>query len=778
MTDTLTDPVCGMQVVEADAAAVREVGGQRFGFCSEGCVNRFDADPSAFVTDCGHVRTPQVEHDPGDMRIFTCPMHPEVRQEGPGSCPLCGMALEPEAPSLDDGDDELRHVGRMMWWSIGATLPVLVLAMGDMVLPGEPIHGLFAAWLADGLEWFFASLVLFGTGGTFFQRGVESIRHRSPNMFTLISLGVLAAYAASVVALFAPGVFPEQVLDHDGRAPLYFEAAAVIVSLVWLGQYLEARARSRAGAAIRALLELTPTHALRIRGTEEQEIPVEEVRVGDRLRVRPGERIPVDGVVLEGSSAVDESMITGEPIPVAKAADDRVVAGTVNGTGGFVMEASRIGAETVLAQIIDLVAHAQRSRAPVQAMVDRVSAVFVPIVLVVALLAALIWGFTGPEPRSAHALLALVSVLIIACPCALGLATPMSIMVGTGRAAQAGVLFRDAEAMQSLRDVDTLVLDKTGTLTEGAPAVVALEPAAGVEEEELLRVAASIERGSEHPLAQAVLDAAEARQLALGDAVDFESITGQGVRARLKGQRVALGNRGLLEHEGVSLPESVQEAELWRDQGATVILLARANQYLGALIIQDPIRDSASPALAALRERGWRLVMLTGDHARTAHAVGAQLGIDEIVADALPEDKVRLIQDLRAAGRRVAMVGDGINDAPALALADVGVAMGSGTDVAMETAGVTLLREDLFGVLRARQASEATMANIRSNLWFAFGYNALGVPIAAGVLYPWTGMLLNPMIAALAMSLSSVSVILNALRLRRLELEAPGKLAK
>lgn len=770
MTERLTDPVCGMQVVEVDATAVREYGGQRFGFCSARCVERFDAEPSAFVTDCGHVRTQEPEHDPEDPRVFTCPMHPEVRQEGPGSCPLCGMALEPEAPSLDDGDEELRAVARSTRWSMALTLPILVLAMGDMVLPGEPIHQLFAAWFADGLEWVLATLVVFGTAGSFFQRGIESVRHRSPNMYTLISLGVLAAYLASVVALFAPGVFPEAVLDHEGRAPLYFEAAAVIISLVWLGQYLEVRARSRAGAAIRALLELAPTHALRIEGEGEREVPVEELRSGDRLRVRPGERIPVDGVVLEGKSAVDESMITGEPMPVAKEADDRVVAGTVNGTGGLVMEASHIGAETVLARIIDLVAHAQRSRAPIQAMVNRVSAVFVPAVLLVAVFAAVIWSVWGPEPRSAHALLAFVSVLIIACPCALGLATPMSIMVGTGRAAQAGVLFRDAEAMQTLRDVDTLVLDKTGTLTEGAPAVTACEPAAGVEEDELLQMAASVERGSEHPLAQAVLEAAAARQLTLGDADDFESITGRGVRAQLEGQRIVLGNRQLLEEEGVVLPESVQRAEAWRDQGATVILLARQSQYLGALIIRDPIRASAAPALTALRAEGLRIVMLTGDHARTAHAVGEQLGIDEVVADALPEDKVRCVEWLHASGRRVAMVGDGINDAPALALADVGIAMGGGTDVAMETAGVTLLREDLSGLLRARRASAATMANIRSNLWFAFGYNGVGVPLAAGVLYPWTGLLLNPMIAALAMSLSSVSVILNALRLRRVDL--------
>ena len=762
-----------MEVAEADAAAVREYGGQRFGFCSARCLERFDAEPGAYVTDCGHVRKKERQRDSGDTRIYICPMHPEVRQEGPGSCPKCGMDLEPESPSGADGEDdqELRRVARLTWWSVGLTVPVLVLAMGDMVLPGAPVDSWLGASFADALEWILASLVLFVTGRSFFRRGWDSVVHRSPNMYTLISLGVLAAYLASVVAILAPGVYPEAVLDEAGRAPLYFEAAAVIISLVWLGQFLEVRARSRAGAAIRSLLELTPSSAHRLADDGEEEIAVSQVQVGDRLRVRPGERVPVDGTVQEGKSPVDESMISGEPIPVAKEVGDSVVAGTVNGTGGFVMEASHVGGETVLARIIDLVARAQRSRAPIQGLVDRVSAVFVPAVLLSAVIAAVIWGSVGPEPRSAHALLAFVSVLIIACPCALGLATPMSILVGTGRAAQAGVLFRDAEAMQTLRDVDTLVLDKTGTLTEGKPAVTALAPVDGVEEEELLRLAASLEQGSEHPLAQAILEAADERGLPLHASEDFESKTGRGVGATIQGQRVILGNRTFLEEEGVDLPASIEVMEKLRDEGATVILLARGQEYLGALGVRDPIRDNAKQVLADLRDQGLRILMLTGDHERTAQAVGAELGIEEVVAGALPEDKVQCVERLHSEGRRVAMVGDGINDAPALAKAEVGIAMGSGTDVAMETAGVTLLREDLSGLLRARRASVATMANIRSNLWFAFGYNGVGVPVAAGVLYPSMGILLNPMLAALAMSLSSVSVILNALRLRRAKLE-------
>ncbi len=774
----LKDPVCGMSVEESKAAAVRKHGEQRFGFCSTHCVDQFDANPEQYLeaqaASCCHGSddAPQVKYEAGDQRIFTCPMHPEVRQASPGSCPICGMALEPEAPSLEEDTTELRAMSKRFRVAALLSLPILVIAMGDMILPGEPVHSILGQLWSNWIELLLATGVIFYAGWPLLTRGVASVKQRSPNMFTLIALGVGVAYFVSVVAVLAPGWFPETVRNEHGGVPLYFEAAAVIVALALLGQVLEARARSQAGGAIRALLELAPATALRVEGEREIEVPLADVMTGDVLRVRPGEKIPLDGVVLEGSSSVDESMLTGEPIPVAKTEGDELVGGTVNGTGSLLLKATSVGDETLLARIIGMVAQAQRSRAPVQALVDRVSAWFVPIVLLIAVLAFGVWMLVGPEPRMSFAILAAVSVLIIACPCALGLATPMSIMVGTGRGAGAGVLFRNAEAMQSLRLVDTLVLDKTGTLTEGASSLTQIHAAPGFTRDQVLRLAAGLEKGSEHPLAAAILRAAQRDELELPKIEGFDSVTGKGVIGRCSEGELALGNLGLLMAQGVATPQLPDEVEAWRDEGATLIFLAVGGQFAGALGVADPIKASTAEALADLHRFGLRLVMLTGDNERTARAVAAKLKIDEVIADALPEDKVAVVERLQSEGRLVAMAGDGINDSPALARADVGIAMGSGTDVAMETADVTLLGGDLRGIARARKLSVATMQNIRANLFFAFAYNAAGVPIAAGVLYPWTGALLSPMIAAAAMSLSSVSVILNALRLRRVSLEA------
>jgi Cu+-exporting ATPase len=697
-------------------------------------------------------------------------MHPEVRQQGPGTCPKCGMALEPAEPGAAEDDSELRDMSRRLRWASALTAPLVLVAMGGMLVGGavgEALHGRGRVLLELAL----ATPVCVWAAWPFHVRAVRSVRDRRLNMFTLIGLGVSVAWLYSIVAALAPGVFPASFRDASGEVAVYFEAAAVIVTLILLGQVLELRARSRTGAAIRALLELAPRTARRLRDDgSEQDVPLADVHGGDRLRVRPGEQVPVDGVVLEGSSAVDESMISGEPIPVEKRPGDRVVGATVNGTGALVMRAEKVGAETLLARIVALVAEAQRSRAPIQRLVDVVAAWFVPAVVLAALATFVTWSLVGPEPRLAHALVNAVAVLIIACPCALGLATPMSIMEATGKGATLGVLFRDAEAIERLRQVDTIVLDKTGTLTEGRPRLVSVQPVAPLDERTLLHLAASLERGSEHPLAAAIVQGAEERGVALVEASGFAALSGKGVRGTVDGRDVALGNRALLDELRIGADAHAADAETMRAEGQTVMFVVVDGRIAGLLGVADPIKESAADALRDLREEGLRLVMLTGDSRTTAEAVARRLGLDEVMAEVLPEQKVDVVRRLQAEGRIVAMAGDGINDAPALATAQVGIAMGTGTDVAMESAAVTLVKGDLRGLVRARRLSRRTMANIRQNLFFAFVYNAAGVPLAAGVLYPAFGLLLSPMIAAAAMSLSSVSVVGNALRLRRARL--------
>ena len=700
---------------------------------------------------------------------YTCPMHPEILRDGPGDCPLCGMALEPRVVSLEpEANPELIDMTRRFRIGAVLTLPLVVLAMGHML---PPLAAVVPAQVSAWVQLVLATPVVLWAGWPFFQRGWASLVSRNLNMFTLIALGTGAAYAFSLVATLAPGIFPAAFRDAQGAVGVYFEAAAVIVVLVLLGQVLELRARERTGGALRALLDLAPKVALRVtaEGADES-LPLELIQVGDLLRVRPGEKVPLDGEVVEGASAVDESMVTGEALPVEKAPGAKVIGGTLNGSGSFVLRAEHVGSETLLARIVQMVAQAQRSRAPIQRVADRVAGVFVPAVVAVAVVAFGLWALFGPPPSLAHALVAAVSVLIIACPCALGLATPMSIMVGSGRGAQAGVLIKDAAALERLEQVDTLVVDKTGTLTEGRPAVQAVAPRGGLEEGELLRLAASLERGSEHPLARAILDAAEARGLALERSEDFRSETGRGVRGRVAGRRVALGNARLLAGLGLDDAEVAQDAEGLRAEGQTVVYLVVEGKLAGLIGVADPIKATTPAALEALRGAGLRVVMLTGDNRTTAEAVARRLGIAEFEAEVLPGDKAAAVARLQAEGAVVAMAGDGVNDAPALAAADVGIAMGSGTDIAIESAGVTLVRGDLAGIVRARRLSRATLGNIRQNLFFAFVYNALGVPLAAGALYPVFGLLLSPMIAAAAMSLSSVSVIGNALRLRRIRL--------
>ena len=693
-------------------------------------------------------------------------MHPEIRQKGPGSCPICGMALEPEMVTRDEGPSE-EYLDMRRRFIVGAVLsiPVVIIAMGRHLVPG-----LFHSFSADALglaELILATPVVLWAGWPFFVRGWQSIRGHNLNMFTLIAIGTGAAYLYSAVAAIAPGIFPASFRGEGGEVGLYFEAAAVIVTLVLLGQVLEIRARERTGGAIRALLDLAPATARRLDDTGgEHEIPLEEVRVGDRLRVRPGDKVPLDGVVLDGRSSIDESMLTGEPIPVEKEAGDPVTGGTINGSGSFVMRAERVGSDTMLAQIVQMVAQAQRSRAPIQGLADKVAGWFVPAVILVAVVAFTIWALVGPAPAMAYALIVAVSVLIIACPCALGLATPMSIMVGVGRGAGLGVLIKNAEALERLADVDTLVVDKTGTLTLGRPKVTAVLPEGGIGEDELLRLAASLEVGSEHPLAEAIVEAARERGLALADAVEFEALTGKGVRGRVDGRAVALGNAKLLDALGIRPGGAGEDADRRRSEGETVMFVVVDGEVQGLIGVADPIKETTPGALRALQDDGIQIVMLTGDNRRTAEAVARKVGIDQVEADVLPEQKHEVIERLRSKGRVVAMAGDGVNDAPALAAADVGIAMGTGADVAVESAGVTLIRGDLQGIVKARRLSEATMRNIKQNLFFAFAYNTLGVPIAAGVLYPVIGMLLSPIIAAAAMSLSSVSVIGNALRLR------------
>jgi Cu+-exporting ATPase len=768
------DPVCGMTVDPATAKFSTQHDGRTYYFCCGGCLAKFQADPVKYL---GGSKDPQLRaplHQGPRSKAqgleFTCPMHPEVRQIGPGSCPICGMALEPvEMTAEEPENEELIDMTRRFRVSAVLTAPVVLLAMSEM-LPGELGHavpGAVRAWIQLALA---TPVVLWG-GAPFFVRGWQSIVNRSPNMFTLIALGVGVAWVYSVVATLVPGIFPPSFRMHDGSVGVYFEAAAVIVVLVQLGQLLELRARSQTGAAIRALLGLAPKTARRVRpdGTDE-DVPLEHIHPGDRLRVRPGEKVPVDGVVIEGTSAVDESMVTGEPIPVEKRAGDPVVGATVNGTGSLVMRAEKVGAGTLLARIVAMVAQAQRSRAPIQKLADVVSGYFVPAVVAVAVITAVVWALVGPEPRTAHAIVNAVAVLIIACPCALGLATPMSIMVATGRGATAGVLFKNAEAIEVLRSVDTLVVDKTGTLTRGKPALVAVVPMAGWSEPDVLRVAAALERGSEHPLAAAIVAGAAARGLPPGAADAFESRTGKGVLGRVDGRAVALGNLRLLEDLGVQPGDAAARAEAMRREGQTAMFVVVDGAVAGLVAVADPIKDTTPDAIAQLHAEGLRIVMLTGDSRTTAEAVARSLSIDEVIPDVLPDQKAAVIERLQREGRVVAMAGDGINDAPALAQAQVGIAMGTGTDVAMESAGVTLVKGDLRGIVRARRLSRATMINIRQNLFFAFVYNALGVPVAAGVLYPVFGLLLSPMIAAAAMSLSSVSVIGNALRLRRAEL--------
>ncbi len=776
---TELDPVCGM-TVDPNTAISLESKGETHYFCSESCRDRFaaqknesDSAESKTGSCCEPSNKPspkqRAESSPQSPagRIYTCPMHPEVEQIGPGSCPKCGMDLEPKTISRDDGEESdatEADMTRRFWVGVALSLPLLVLTMGPMV--GLPIRGWLSPTVEGWLQLLLATPVVLWSGWPLLVRGWQSVLHRSPNMFTLVALGTLTAFGFSLLAVIFPTLIPTAFYEA-GRPPLYFEAAAVIITLVLLGQVLELRARKRTSGAIRELLELAPDTAHRVTDSGEEEVPLDAVQAGDRLRVRPGEKTPVDGIVREGKSSVDESMLTGEPTPVEKSVGDKVSAGTLNQTGTLLIEAEQVGSETVLSRIVDMVAAAQRSRAPIQSLVDTVAAWFVPIVIVTAIVAFGVWATIGPEPRLAHALLAAVSVLIIACPCALGLATPMSIMVGVGRGAREGVLIKDAQVLETMEKVDTIIVDKTGTLTEGRPRVTEVIPAEGTSEAELLSLAAAVEQSSEHPLARAVVEGAKDRELDVPVADGFNSTTGGGVEGTVEGRRVLVGKRGFLVSNDIKLSSDLDErSQSLQEQGRTVVFVAAEGRQLGLLAISDPIKQSTPHAIRRLHELGLELVMLTGDAEATARAVANELGIDEYSAGVSPEDKHDYVRKLREQGKVVAMAGDGINDAPALAAADVGVAMGTGSDVAIESAGVTLVGGDLRGVIKAAALSRATMQNIRQNLFFAFGYNALGIPIAAGVLYPVFGWLLSPMIAAAAMSLSSVSVIGNALRLR------------
>lgn len=815
---TAKDPVCGMSVDPNTAAGSFEHNGQTYFFCSQHCLKKFQESPDRYLagpsSECcstmDQVATPVTltaiqrsrpadytcpmhpevrQTTPGscpkcgmalepanivatiEKTEYTCPMHPEIVRDAPGSCPICGMALEPRSVTLEEENSELIDMKRRLLVSTALSLPLLILAMSEM-FPGDPLRTFIGARPSAWLSLLLASPVVMWGGWPFFVRGWHSVVNRSPNMFTLISMGVGVAYIYSLFATLIPQIFPSSFRDHMGSVPVYFEAAAVITTLVLLGQVLELKARSSTSAAIKALLGLAPKTARRIKpdGSEE-DLPLDRVQKGDRLRVRPGEKIPVDGFVLEGVSSVDESMVTGEPIPVEKTKGDRVIGATVNGTGSLVIQAERVGAETLLSQIVQMVAEAQRSRAPIQRLADVVSGYFVPAVILVAVVTFVVWSLIGPEPRMAYAIINAVAVLIIACPCALGLATPMSIMVATGKGAQAGVLFKNAEAIEVLREIDTLVVDKTGTLTEGRPSLKTVVALKGFEEAKLLRLAASLERASEHPLAAAIVAGAHERAVELTDVESFESITGKGVIGRVDGHDVSLGNRALFDQLQIDLGQMIEAAEQIRVAGQTVMFIGVDKNAAGLIGVADPIKESTPEAIRQLHEQGIRIVMLTGDSKTTAQAVAAQLGLDEVVAEILPNEKAEIVKRFQKEGRKVAMAGDGINDAPALAQAEVGIAMGTGADVAMQSADVTLVRGDLRGIVRAIRLSRATMSNIKQNLFFAFVYNALGVPIAAGVLYPFVGLLLSPMIAAAAMSFSSVSVIGNALRLRSVELD-------
>jgi P-type Cu+ transporter len=800
------DPVCGMTVDPEQAAGSFDYHGHTYFFCSLGCRERFRADPNRFLNQasassnsmqdrqktasttseytcpmhpevrapkpgscpkCGMAMEPLTMSLPREKVEYTCPMHPQIIRDAPGFCPICGMALEPRVATGEDENTELVEMKRRLWVCALLSLPLSVIGMSDFI-PGARLAHLLPMQALPWIELAVASPVVLWGGWPFFVRGWQSIVNRSLNMFTLIALGVAVAYLYSLIATFLPQIFPVSFRDEMGNVPVYFEAAAVITTLVLLGQVLELKARSATSTAIRALLGLAPKTARRIAADgSEQDITLDQINEGDRLRVRPGEKVPVDGVVIEGDSSIDESMVTGESIPVEKRAGDRVIGATTNGTGSIVIEAERVGSETLLAQIVQMVAEAQRSRAPIQKLADVVAAYFVPAVILIAVVTFIVWAMFGPEPRMAYAMINAVAVLIIACPCALGLATPMSIMVATGKGAQIGVLFRNAEAIEVLREIDTLVVDKTGTLTEGKPRLVTIAPAAGSNEQELLRYAASLERGSEHPLAAAIVSGAEERGVELAKTESFDSVTGKGVKGQIDGHSVSLGNPALFEELGIDPGELKTKAETFRADGQTVMFVSVDGKPAGLLGVADPIKETTPQAIKELHQQRIKVVMLTGDSRTTAQAVANKLGIDEVVAEVLPNQKAETIKRLQSEGRKVAMAGDGINDAPALAQAEVGIAMGTGTDVAMQSAGVTLVKGDLRGIVRAINLSRATMRNIKQNLFFAFLYNSIGVPIAAGVLYPFFGLLLSPMIAAAAMSFSSVSVIANSLRLRR-----------
>ena len=760
----VTDPVCGMTVDPAKTAHHAEYAGQTYHFCSAGCRTKFVANPDAYL---GDKPKPEPTATPG--AIWTCPMHPQIRQGGPGTCPICGMALEPEEPSLDDGPNpELVDFTRRLWVAGVLAVPLLAISMVAEMLGIHVVSPASSPWVQLALS---APIVLWA-GLPFFQRGWTSLRTRHLNMFTLISIGVGAAFLYSLVATVAPGIFPPTFRMHGGMVPVYYEAAGVVVALVLLGQVLELRARAATGRAIRALMDLAPKTARRVRSDgSEEEVSLADVAAGDQLRVRPGDAIPVDGVVVEGRSSVDESMLTGEPAPVLKEVEAAVTGGTVNGTGSLVMEARAVGSDTMLARIVRMVADAQRSRAPIQAVADQVSGWFVPLVVLVSIATFVVWSLVGPEPRMGHAMLNAIAVLVIACPCALGLATPMSIMVGTGRGAQAGVLVKNAEALQGLEKVDTLVIDKTGTLTEGKPKLIAVQTVGAVVENDILALAAAVEGQSEHPLAHAIVVAAKDRELQLGAVTDFASQTGLGVSATVNGRSVVIGNAAQMSRIGADAKPLDADADRHRSEGAGVILVAIDGTLAGLLAVADPVRANAGEAIAALRRQGLRVIMLTGDNQTTADAVGRAVGgLDDVRAGLHPEDKARIIGELKASGAKVAMAGDGINDAPALAAADVGLAMGTGTDVAIESAGITLTRGDLSAIVRARKLAHGTMRNIRQNLFFSFLFNGIGVPVPAGVLYPVAGIVLSPMLAGAAMALSSLTVVLNALRLNTVKL--------
>ena len=762
--NTVTDPVCGMTVDPETTPHHAEHHGEAFHFCSAGCRTKFTADPEKYLAKD---RAKDPPAPPGT--IYTCPMHPEIRQVGPGACPICGMALEPETITADSGPNpELADMTRRFWLAVVLSLPVFALEMGGHLF--DLHHYLPGQW-SNWIQFALATPVVLWAGWPFFERGWASLRTRNLNMFTLIAMGVGVAWLYSVVAVAAPQIFPDAFRKSDGSVPVYFEAAAVITALVLLGQVLELGARERTSGALKALLDLTPKTARRVRddGTDE-EVSLDLIAVGDRLRVRPGEKVPVDGAILDGRASLDESMVTGESMPVTRDTGDAVIGGAINKTGSFVMRADKVGADTLLSQIVQMVAQAQRSRAPIQRLADRVSGWFVPGVILIAVIAFIAWAVFGPDPRFSYALVAAVSVLIIACPCALGLATPISIMVGVGRGAQAGVLIKNAESLERFEKIDTLVVDKTGTLTEGRPAVTAITPVDGIDRLTLLRLTARLERGSEHPLGDAILRAAAEEGVSLTEASEFDSPVGRGVLGVVEGQRVAIGSRRFIGEQGADISPLDAQADALRRQGATVVFVALDGRLAGLLGIADPIKSGARAAIDALKAEGLRIVMMTGDNETTARAVADKLGLVEVAAEVLPQDKAAVVERLRGEGRVVAMAGDGVNDAPALAAADVGIAMGAGSDVAIESAGVTLLKGDLAGIMKARTLSRAVMRNIRQNLFFAFVYNLGGVPIAAGVLYPVFGLLLSPAVAALAMALSSVSVIGNALRLRAVRL--------